>query len=289
MECAVNASGGCDPGVRSHRHHAKRLLRKRRAVLVVIPATLALLALFSGKTFSQSSTPATSGRVVASPAPQEKSKPVAPPPNKDRSAVENGPRPPARVSATSVVADEEINRAPRFKVRDQSGQCVVARLYGQYRNETALILPDGQLGKPSHLVPTTEPFQPLSSSDLLTLLHENNGPFEGYPVLKTEHYLIFYKSTRAFAEDSAELLEDLYRGLIDTFRRNNVAVHESEFPLVAVVFANEADFRAHKPVDPQVPRVLRILHESDFLLPEIRAGRARAQGCRAPQAADRGP
>ena len=79
-----------------------------------------------------------------------------------------------------------------------------------------------------------------------------NGPFVDYQLLKTDHYLIFYKSTRAFAEDSGRLLEDLYRGLIDTFRRNNVPVHESEFPLVAVIFATEPDFRAHKRVDPQV-------------------------------------
>ena len=40
--------------------------------------------------------------------------------------------------------------------------------------------------------------------------------------------------------------------MIDAFRRNNVPVHETEFPLVAVIFASERDFRAHRQVDPQV-------------------------------------
>ena len=137
-------------------------------------------------------------------------------------------------------------------MRDQFDQCVVARLYGQYRGKSALILPDGQLGTTDHLVPTSEPFQPLTRDELAALLHENNGPYAEFQLLKTEHYLIFYKSTRAFAEDSGRLLEDLYRGLIDTFRRHKVPVHESEFPLVAVIFATEADFHAHKKVDRQV-------------------------------------
>ncbi len=252
MECAVIAPGGCDQALRSRPHHAEPLPREWPATLVVIAATLALLGHISTKTFAQTSPPAVSDRDVSNPARHEKPKPAALPAKKDRPVVEKESRQPARPPAPVVAGDAEINRAPRFKVRDHSGQCVVARQYGQNRDETVLILPDGQLGKPSHLVPTTEPFQPLSSSELLSLLHENNGPFVNYPVLKTEHYLIFYKSTRAFAEDSARLLEDLYRGLIDTFRKNNVPVHESEFPLVAVIFANEADFRAHKPVDPQV-------------------------------------
>ena len=40
--------------------------------------------------------------------------------------------------------------------------------------------------------------------------------------------------------------------MIDTFRRKEFPVHESEFPLVAVIFATESDFRNHKQVDPQV-------------------------------------
>ncbi len=66
------------------------------------------------------------------------------------------------------------------------------------------------------------------------------------------HYLIFYQSTFAFAQDSGRLLEDLYRGLIDVCRKHGIPVHETEFPLVAVIFATEHDFRAHKQVEPEV-------------------------------------
>ena len=172
----------------------------------------------------------------------------------------------------------------RFKIRDESGNCVVARLHGQHGDKSALILPDGQLGYPNMLVPTEQPFQPMTATELAARIH--NGPFSGFQLLKTAHYLVLFQSSRAFAEDSGRLLEDLYRGLIDAFRRNEIPVHESEFPLVAVIFATEQDFRAHKKGRSSGSGLLRILHQPDLLLPEIRPGSARAQAGRTPQAPD---
>jgi hypothetical protein len=160
----------------------------------------------------------------------------------------------AQGSARRVTAPPATEAIPlaskRFKVRDEYGDCVVARFHGQLGNETALVLPDGQLGKTNVLVATDEPFQPLAPDQLQTVLQA--GPFAEYHLLKTNHYLIFYKSTLAFAQDSGRLLDDLYDGLLEAFLRNGFPVHETEFPLVAVIFATESDFRKHKPVDPQV-------------------------------------
>ena len=137
----------------------------------------------------------------------------------------------------------------RYKIRHE-GHCVVGRLYGRYGDKSTLILPDGQLGIPSMLVPTDQPFRPIAAEELGKRLI--NGPFKGYKLLKTDHYVILFQSTQAFAEDSGRLLDDLYEGLIEAFDRNGIPVHESEFPLVAVIFATERDFRAHKTVDPEV-------------------------------------
>jgi len=160
------------------------------------------------------------------------------------------PPTPAPITAPPSSSSTLPLSSQRFKVRDEFGHCVVARFHGQHAGETALMLPDGQMGITKRLIPTDDPFQPLTADQLQTVLLD--GPFADYLLLKTDHYLIFYKSTLAFAQDSGRLLEELYRGLIDTFRRNEIPVHESEFPLVAVIFATEHDFQAHKPVDPQV-------------------------------------
>jgi hypothetical protein len=154
------------------------------------------------------------------------------------------------VSTTIAIPETPALAPMRYKIRDDLGRCAVGRLHGQYGNKTTLILPDGQLGIPSTLVPTDEPFRPIGADELGKRLL--NGPFSGYKLLKKNHYVILYQSTWLFAEDSGRLLDDLYEGLIEAFDRNGIPVHESEFPLVAVIFDTERDFRAHKQVDPEV-------------------------------------
>ena len=145
---------------------------------------------------------------------------------------------------------------PRFKVRDEQGQPVVARLHGQHEGTTTLILPDGQLGFPNMLVPTDEPFQPFTADELLARLQK--GPLRDFQVHQTAHYLIFFQSSRALAEASGRWLEDLYKRLLDAFRKHEMAVHDTEFPLVAVIYRTERDFRASKRVDPEVQAVYEI-------------------------------
>ncbi|HZW33531.1 MAG TPA: DUF1570 domain-containing protein [Isosphaeraceae bacterium] len=140
--------------------------------------------------------------------------------------------------------------ARRFRIRDESGHCVVARLHGQYRDQMALMQPDGQLGFPTLLVPTDEPFLPITAEELRARLQK--GPYADYRVLTTRHYLIFYQSNTTFAEKSGGLLEDLYQGLIEVCRKRGIPVHDAEFPLVAVIFATEDAFRAHQEVAPEV-------------------------------------
>ena len=71
-------------------------------------------------------------------------------------------------------------------------------------------------------------------------------------------YLIFYQSSHAFADASGRWLEDLYRRLLDAFRKHEMAVNDTEFPLVAVIYRTERDFRASKRVDPEVQAVSRL-------------------------------
>ncbi len=253
MERAVNVLGDCGEAPRNGSHPLGRPSGTAAAAAIVWPVLFALCALFAPGAAAQTTDPSPPDGGVKRPGPQRPSKPVVVSVASDRSKLDAPPPPsPAPPAAPATLADTDSSSAPRFKVRDKLGQCVVARLHGQNGDKPALILPDGQLGTANLLVPTDDPFRPFTAAELADQLHENKGEFADYPLLKTEHYLIFYKSTRAFAEDSGRLLEDLYRGLISAFERNNLPVHESEFPLVAVIFATEADFRAHKLVDRQV-------------------------------------
>jgi hypothetical protein len=172
------------------------------------------------------------------------------------------PPAPKPANTTAPAPQPRAQCLERFKVRDDYGRLVAARWYGEDHGKTALILPDGQLGIAETLVPTKDPFVPLDSEELRRLLQD--GPYANYQVLTSPHYLIFYKSTLIFAEDSARMLESIYRGLIDVFRRHEIPVHEAEFPLVAVIFATERDFRLHKEVDPEVQAYYEIFTNRIF-------------------------
>jgi hypothetical protein len=156
--------------------------------------------------------------------------------------------------------------ASRFRIRDKWGACAVARLHGQHDGKTVLVQPDGQLGFPASLIPTDEPFVPMTAEALKERLER--GPYSGFQVLTTPHYLVFYQSKRTFAQDSARRLEDLYRGLIDFFQHQGLPVRESEFPLVAVIFATEQEFRAHKQVDPEVQAYYEVFTNRIFFYEE---------------------
>jgi hypothetical protein len=112
------------------------------------------------------------------------------------------------------------------------------------------MLPDGQLGIPGDVVHTSEPFRPATADEMVEDLLA--GPFRGFEVQRTAHYILVYQSSPEFAAESGQVLEGLYRGLSDWFRKKGVPVHEAEFPMVAVVFRTDRDFRAHKKVAPEI-------------------------------------
>jgi hypothetical protein len=138
----------------------------------------------------------------------------------------------------------------RIRVRNHAGRTVVARVHGGRGDDLHIMLPDGQLGVPDSLVFADEPFRPATVEEMIADLI--GGPFEGFRTQSTAHYLIVYNSTDEFAEASGDVLENLYKGLSDALRKRNVPIHEAEFPLVAVIFRTEREFRAFRPVSPEV-------------------------------------
>ena len=159
-------------------------------------------------------------------------------------------------------ADAPGKEPRRIRVRTRSGKNVVARVHGEVGGEVHIILPDGQLGIPNRPAFTDEPFQPAMAAEIEQDLLD--GAFSGFKVLRKQHYLIVYQSSEEFAEESGRVLESLYKGLTDAFRKFDVPVREAEFPLVVVIFRTERDFRAHKPVDPEIQAYYEIYSNRIF-------------------------
>ena len=152
------------------------------------------------------------------------------------------------------------SRCVRVEVDD--GRVVVARVHGESGSRVVL-LPDGSLGWPNEMVFTDQPFQPMTANELATSLKE--GPYRHFNLIRTDHYLIFYTCSPEFARQSGQLLESLYRGLSRKFRDLDLPIHDAEFPLVAVVFRNETEFRERRAVAREVQAYYEVLSNQIFL------------------------
>jgi len=142
-------------------------------------------------------------------------------------------------------------------IRDARGRAVVAREHGTLKGRMAVVLPDGQIGWPDGEFFTDQPFAPVAIDELRRTLQDEEFPTSR--VIQTGHYLVFYQGTEGFARASADLLEKLHDGLTETLKKHQMPVVPAEFPLVAVIFRTEEDFRANRKVAADVQAYYEIL------------------------------
>ncbi len=86
-------------------------------------------------------------------------------------------------------------------------------------------------------------FQPLSKDELgRQLLRDLPG---GFKLHTTQHYLIAYNTSPAYAQWVGALYERLYRGFYTYWSHKKWDLAEPEFPLVAVVFDSQESYAAY--------------------------------------------
>jgi hypothetical protein len=84
-------------------------------------------------------------------------------------------------------------------------------------------------------------FEPLDRDDLATRLLDQLPT--GFETHKTAHYLICYNTSRAYAVWCGGLFERLYMAFTNYWSKRGFDLHEPEFPLVAIVFNDQASYR----------------------------------------------
>ncbi|HEY2156538.1 MAG TPA: DUF1570 domain-containing protein [Isosphaeraceae bacterium] len=215
--------------------------------------------------------PRPSAARVAAPTPVVPDRtPQAPPPPVEApmGVGQTNPPPPKPAALTTGLRPAPKSDARRVMVRDEDGQPVVARILGKDGERTAVLLPDGQVAEPDGLIYTESPFVPMTKEALRDRLLARE--FAGFHAITTPHYVVLFQGTKSFAKASASLLESLYSSLAGALNRRDVPVHEAEFPLVAVIFNSEDDFRRHKRVASEVQAYYEILSNRIFLFEKSR-------------------
>lgn len=90
--------------------------------------------------------------------------------------------------------------------------------------------------------PSDVPFKCLSNDEYAKQLLATLP--RGFDVHTTAHYLIFYDTSKAYAQWTGALFERLYMAFTNYWTRKGLKLKEPEFPLVAIVFADQKAYVA---------------------------------------------
>ena len=130
--------------------------------------------------------------------------------------------------------------------KDQREQQVAGRVLVTAEDGGLLLISaDGVLWTvpPEELVSHDEDdvkFKPLSPAALAARLTDELPA--GFDIHTTKHYLIAYNTSKAYAQWCGALFERLYGAFTNYWTRQGFTLHAPEFPLVAVVFADQESY-----------------------------------------------
>jgi hypothetical protein len=87
---------------------------------------------------------------------------------------------------------------------------------------------------------TDQPFVPATAEEIgKRLLAKAPASFRIYT---TPHYVVCYDTSREYAQWTSSLLERLYKAFTNYWEHQKLVIHEPEFPLVCLVFADRSSY-----------------------------------------------
>lgn len=128
---------------------------------------------------------------------------------------------------------ETLRRSGRLLVSDSAGGVLLEESNGRQWVIEADAVMDRTATKQAFASLTHEQL----ASQILTELPE------GFKTHTTQHYVVCYNTSRAYAQWTSSLLERLHRAFTNYWSTHGVELTEPEFPLVVVVYATQQQYR----------------------------------------------
>ncbi|MEZ6108307.1 MAG: DUF1570 domain-containing protein [Pirellulaceae bacterium] len=149
------------------------------------------------------------------------------------------------MQATGVVAaNEVVQTAVDGKLITVEGRILVEAQDGGLLLEE----PSGRQWtlEPQDIVTRTRndnQFTPITSDELAALMRQRLG--DGFQIHQTEHYVIAYETSSAFAIWVGSLFERLLRGFDSYWGQRDIELNEPAFPLPVVILGSRARFEQY--------------------------------------------
>ncbi|MCC9607870.1 DUF1570 domain-containing protein [Blastopirellula sp. JC732] len=133
--------------------------------------------------------------------------------------------------------------AGSVEVRDEEGNQVVGRIHVAIGSNMVIELPDGTLVTRgvTEARRTDAPFKAIDKKELAKRMEKK---FPGFQTRTSRHYVFVYNTSDEFAEVTMRILESMIPGMQKHAKAQRIDVHEPDVPLVAIMFATEAEYKA---------------------------------------------
>lgn len=127
-------------------------------------------------------------------------------------------------------------------VKSPDDELVVAKTLVEVADQLVVVLPDGRLRlvPARDATPTYRQFEPVTAEEMAKKLVAKT--FVGFKTRTTKNYLYIYNSSEQFCKGTSSILESMYPALVAYCRRQKLAVHEPETPLVLILFRTQDEF-----------------------------------------------
>jgi hypothetical protein len=158
-------------------------------------------------------------------------------------------KPTRAVAASSVKSGVNSPTGKPTLVEVQSAQQSWQGLnLGRTANQLVLLTRDGQirrieLDQDSAVRELSQPFEPTSQRDMEAALRKEFGP--KFKLLRTPHYIICHNTNEAFAQETADLVEQLYRAFTAFWGARGMKLDRPQFLMIVLIFDTEAEFRRY--------------------------------------------
>lgn len=133
--------------------------------------------------------------------------------------------------------------------------------FGRVSNLLLLLTRDGQLqrfelDRAVNVREIDGTFEPVGQRELETQLRKEFGP--KFKTLRTPHYVICHNTADSFAQETADLIEQLYRAFIGYFSGRGMGFSKPRFPMVVLIFDDESEFRDYLAGSPGLSGITRV-------------------------------
>jgi hypothetical protein len=128
----------------------------------------------------------------------------------------------------------------------------LAKVHAEVGDYLVVIRPEGELmSLPAAQTKDTDAeFKPATKDEIVSTLAD--GSLKGFKIRQTNRFLYLYNTSEEFYTATSRILETMYPGVCEFFRRQRIEVSDPPTPLVVIMFRTVQEFQRYREMPPGV-------------------------------------